>query len=224
MHVRVYLLIASVAVATAPAMSVPIDYTFDATGGSVELVVPILGSWTSGLDGSFAITLDDEDGQIGPPDTALLLDADLFNTDDMVQVAYPDTTFAIEAGDARFLDVTQAAPGVLGAGGEVTVEASLYADVTMVVSGGLNTTVEPQSWADQPADVSMSLLTSGPEDEVLTAELDGAFTWTILMGTQGGGLIPVPLEVTIHVEGTAHVVPDPTFLGPIALGLGGGGA
>ena len=223
MKAKVGAVLTSVILLAGSATAVPVDYTFDVTAGSLDIVVPLFGAWTSDMDGTFAIRIDDGEGHIGASDSVLLLEADLFNTDAMIEGFPPALTFTIEPGSARLLDFAPAGSAHVAPGGDAVIQTDVYAEVTMMVTGAIETIVTTQAWAGGPSEVSLTLTESATTSDTVTAGLNGDFLWTILLPTTGDSWLTVTLDLIIDVEGTAHVVPALPLTGLATLGLAGAG-
>ncbi len=63
---------------------------------------------------------------------------------------------------------------------------------------------------------------SQTSDDVIQVSLEGTLWWYFKVPESDPDYDP-GLNAYIHIEGTAHAVPDPTLGGLVALGVGGAG-
>jgi hypothetical protein len=206
----------------APVMGGPVTYTFNSTSGSVVLNVEGQGSTSSGMAGTFAITIFQSNGHIGASDTFILEDAALKNTGTMKLGLAGLATATLNANSARFLDFAPAGPShITGDMVPNPVTTDVYLEVTAFVTGLTTTTFVEKLWAETLLPFTMAISTSGKESDVVTAALSGTFGYAIGVSDIS---LTITLDLIVNIEGTAHAVPDPALGGLTALGLGGAGA
>ncbi len=206
---------------TVPSLGTPVVYTFSATGGSVLMNVVGNSSSSSPATGTFAVIIEaGSDDHIGQSDTFLLEDAALTNTRKLdFNLAGLTRGSNVPAGGIRFLDFAPSGPGHIGAGGAATIETDVFAEVTIMWTGLFSSTFTTSAWAGSLLPCNLSFSTSVGSSDVLTASLTGAYRvyWP------AGGADVITFDFILNVQGTAHVVPDPSLSGLIGLGLGGTG-
>jgi MYXO-CTERM domain-containing protein len=201
-------------------MAAPVTYTFDVVTGGIIFQEQTLGSTTSGVAGTFAVTIYQSDCHISESDTVVIEDAALTNVGDLKLSVAGIATAGILDASSRFLDFASDV-GHIGPGGIGVVNADIYVEVTAVVSGAFNTTFSTKTWAGQPLPFVLSFNTSAMRSDVLTGGLSLSFPYEIGVAELG---LTLTLDLIVDVIGTAHVVPDPAFGGLTALGLGAAGA
>jgi len=217
---RLACLLGVLCLVAAPAMAAPVTYVFDVTGGVIDLETT-LGNASSGIAGTFAMSIDQVDCHIGASDT-LQLEGGLMTNTDAMQIGIPGlATVHLNLGSAEFLDFAQPEAAHIGPGGVATAASDIYVAVTAIVTGIFNTTFSTETWADTLLPFTVTVSTSAERSDVLTANLVINFPYEIGIPdiTQ-----TVTLDLIVDVVGTAHVVPDPAFGGLTALGLGAAGA
>jgi len=204
----------------ASASADPVVYTFDVTAGEMTWAIQGMGITTSGMTGTFSVTIYQSDGHIGESDTFVLGGAWLANTDAM-QLGTPGTLAAnVGPGSARLLDFMPDGPDHIGPGGAATVDTDIAFEATVLVTGLYDTTYATSTSAGMLLPVDLTFSTSAAGSDVVTASLR--------LGDDYGFIIGIPelsmtitLDLMIDVVGTAHVVPDPAIGGMSALGLAG---
>jgi hypothetical protein len=201
-------------------MGAAVTYTFNTTAGGVVLNLQGQGSTSGGMAGTFAVTINQSNGHIGPGDTFLLENAGLVNTSTLKLGLAGLATATLNANSARFLDFTPTAPGII-TGGPVIQSTDVYLEVTAFVTGLLTTTLQTKIWANTLLPFTLAISTSGAESDIVTATLGGVFGYQIGVTDLS---LTLTLDLILNIEGTAHVVPDPALGGLTALGLGGAGA
>jgi hypothetical protein len=206
--------------AAAPVLGGPVAYTFDVVAGGVDLNSSI-GSTSSGMDGTFAVTIYQSDCHIGESDTFILENAYLYNTDTLQLVLAGVATASLHMNSARFMDFAPAEPGHIGPGGQSVVPTDVYVEVTAIVTGAFNTTFDTATWAGTLLPFDVGITTSVERSDVVTASLALFFPYEIGIPDISQ---TITLDLIVDVVGTAHVVPDPALGGLTALGLGGAGA
>jgi hypothetical protein len=202
-------------------MGSAVTYTFDATSGSVTLNLGGQGSTTSGMSGTFAVTVYQSDCHVGTSDTYLLESSGLINTGTMKLGLASIATATLEINSARFLDFTPVGPVHIPEGGSSVTPTDVYLEATVFVTGALNTSLVTKVWAKTNLPFVMSFNTSAMRSDVLAGHLGGTFGYEIGVSDIS---LTLTLDLIVNVEGTAHVVPDPALGGLTALGLGGAGA
>jgi MYXO-CTERM domain-containing protein len=202
-------------------MAAPVTYTFQVQSGGIVFSEALLGSTTSGIAGSFAVTIYQSDGHIGESDTFVLSDAALSNVGDLRLNVKGLATASILDTSARFLDFNSEVGHIAGNGVPSVVNSDIYVEVTAVVTGSFNTTFSTKTWAGIPLPFEMSFTTSQAESSIMTGTLALAFPYSIGVPDLS---MTLTLDLVVDVIATAHVVPDPAFGGLTALGLGAAGA
>lgn len=211
----------------APAMGDAVLYTFDLLEGSSTLDLSIRGvaSTNTGLTGTFAVTIYSSDGHIGESDTFNIAgpmgSAFLTNTDTVQLGLVGIATATVEAGSAQILQFLPEGPGHIGPGGNTSVNTDAYFEATVIVTGAFETTFTTATSAGSLLPMPMNFTTSVSGSQVITAVIDISIPNEIEIPDLG---LTITLDLIVHVEATAHVVPDPAFGGFTALGLGGAGA
>jgi MYXO-CTERM domain-containing protein len=129
-------------------------------------------------------------------------------------------TAHIAAGSLSILDFAPAGPATVGPGGLTTVNTDVYADAVVVLTNYSTEIVwQGGNWAGALLPFDVGFTTSVSASDVVTGTLAGTALWrTDVSGTT------FTFEVILDVEGTAHVVPDPSLGGLIMMALGGAGA
>ena len=199
-----------------PAMAGPVTYTFDADG--TIGIESSIGSTSTSMGGTFAVTIYQNDCHVGESDTVVIRDASLANTADLHLIMEDVATAALQPGSARFLDFSQGSEGHIGPGGNAPILTDVYVEVTAILTGVFQTTFSTKTWAGTQLGFGLSFSTSSMRSDVLTAALHGQFGYVI--GVPEFGLT-VTLDMIVDVVGTAHVVPDPAFGGLTALSISG---
>lgn len=200
-----------------PLSASPVLYTFNSTSGSVMLNVQSQGSTSSGLAGTFAMTID-QNGHVAASDTFLLGAAGLSNTGDMKLTLAGLVTAEIGPGAARFLSFGQTVPGHVPS---ATIGTDVFLSATIFITGFLNTTYTAATWAGTTLPFTVNVSTSQGLSDVIHASIAGTFGYAV--GVTDVSLT-LTLDLVVNIEGTAHAVPDPALGGLTALGLGGAGA
>jgi hypothetical protein len=201
------------------AVADPVLYTFDVTGGSVQVLADGLTSTTSSMAGTFAATIYQSDGHISESDTFVLEDAHLSNADHLAFGIAGLTTAHIPAGSLRFLEFAPDNASHIGPGGVATADTDVFMELTIpYVEGVLFEVLTTSMWADELLPFNVMLTTSVVESDVLSVTLAGTFPWI-----QGNTDPNYDTDFAITVEGTAHVVPDPALAGLTSLGVGAAG-
>jgi hypothetical protein len=197
---------------------------FDVTGGSITMRVipPTIGNpptVSTGMVGTFSLTVDSLDGHIGESDSVSIDGVDLTNTGTMQTVLISVATANILAGSVHFTDFTTLAPGHIGPGGVANPTGGAYLEATILVVGALATTFSTATWTP-PEAATVLITTSAMASENVTAALQFHFAYPIGVSEMGATLT---LDFVVDVVGTAHV-PEPALGSLVALGLGGAGA
>ncbi len=219
---RILIAVAVLFLAAGPVLAGAVTYTFDVTSGLVSIVNWGQYSDTSGMVGTFALTVCQSDCHIGESDTFILEDCSLYNS------YYVGASLALWGmtaypGSIRLLDFEPECPSHIGPGGQGASDADAYLDLTMYLMTKCSclSVITTSGWMEMDAPLGLDISTSVTRSDVATAAL--AFTFTREYSFPD---VPWPftLDLVFSVEGTAHVVPDPVLSGLTALGLGGAGA
>ncbi len=211
----------------APTFADAVTYTLDVTSGSFLLDMTPDGIITpdpasSGIDGTFSVTIYQSDGHIGESDTFMLQDAGLYNTD-LISVSIQGIATAnLHPGSAQFLDFAPDGPDHIGPGGVAAVDTDVFVDVVVTVEGTIGSSgFWTSGWAGRLLPFDMSFTTSQSKSDVLVVTVGGTFGYEIGVTAISQTMT---LDLIVSAVGTAHVVPDPSLIGLIGLGLVGGGA
>lgn len=218
--------------AVTPVLALPADYVFELDPLASHIGLDLGGIFDSSpLAGTFSVTIYQSDGHIGESDTFVVspgvMDASIVNTEDLDIVPSPGLIeLHVLAGDYQMLDFQQGPDtGHIGPGGVIAPGLQVWFDLTFnyILFGvpGSDTSVgwAPDGDLNDPNNLQIF-------DGTITTSVSASDTVTMQLSTQvfvDVGL-PVPLIMDIVLEGTAHVVPDPAFVGLVALGMGGAGA
>jgi len=214
-------------VVAAPTFADAVTYTFDVTSGSMLLDMSPDGVMSpdpasSGIGGTFAVTIYQSNGHIGESDTFMLQDAGLYNTDLISVSIMSIATAHVYPGSAQFLDFAPDGPDHIGPGGVAAVETDVFVDIAVTVEGTIGSSgFWTSGWAGRLLPFDMSFTTSQSESDVLVVTVGGTFSYEIGVTAVSQTLT---LDLIVNAVGTAHVVPDPALGGLSALGLIGGGA
>jgi len=204
----------------APVLGGPVLYTFDVTAGSVIVDIDDVGSTTSAIEGTFALTLYQSDGHIGESDTFVLQDADLFNTSHMALPLSGIATSHLMPGSLRMLDFLPDGPAHIGSGGQSAVNTPLDVSALFIVTGAFEDTYYCHAPTASQL-FALGLSTSTSQSDVVTASLAGSASWIVPIPDIG---MTITYDLIIDLEGTAHVAPDPALGGLVALGVAGASA
>jgi hypothetical protein len=208
-------------VVTVPVFAVPIDYTFNATSGSIVLNVAGQGSTRSAIGGTFAISIDPgSDAYINAGDSFVLEDSTLVNTQSLSIDLAGLARCRIRPSSVRLLDFAPVSPGTIGTGGVGTVVSDAYYAATVFITGFATTTFKTTTWAGTLSPYTVSFTMSQSSSETMTSTLNGTFYY--IVGIPDIALT-LTLDLIVSVEGTAHVVPDPALSGLVAMGVAGAG-
>ena len=219
-----------VCILAAPALGEPVTYTFDLTSGSLMVILNDLGgsvvsSSTSGMAGTFAVTIHQSDGHIGESDTFLLEGSSLLNTDAMVLGdGMGLATAHLAPGSVRLLDFAPDGPDHIGSGGTALVDADAYVEITLEITGGYNDSLSRASWAGELLPFELGFTTSVAKSDVVAASLTGTYSYLLLIPDVS---LAFTVDLVVDLVGTAHVVPEPATSGLAVLtvvGLSGGAA
>jgi len=223
---RVGSVVVALCVAVTPALADPVTYTFDVTSGTLSIDISPNGiaspdPLTKPMAGTFAVTIYQSNGHVGPSDTFILEDAGLTNTEQFYISLMGLARATVDPGSAQFLDFAPTGPSHIGPDGTAVVDTDAYVELTVPITGLLNTTLTTAIWAGQPRPFDMTFTTSGEPSNVLTVGLAGTFSYQVGVTaiTQ-----TITLDLIIDVVGTAHIVPDPALGGLSALGIAGAAA
>jgi hypothetical protein len=203
------------------AMAEPVLYTFSATGGSITLNIAGDASSSQPVAGTFALRIYQEGGHVGAEDTFVMEDCALTNTGSLnFNLAGLATGSAFPAGGIRFLDFAPDGFGIIRPGGQSRVSTDVYLEATTFLSGLTVTTFSTAAWAGTLRTFNLTFGTSPVATDVLTTRLAGTYGWMLPLSEFG---LTVTVDFILSVEGTAHVVPDPSLSGVVVLGLAGAG-
>lgn len=218
-------LLGALCLGAVPALATPTTYVFEVTSGAFLIDVLPNNFVTPDpvdvpLGGTFTVTIDDDDGQLGAGDTFTLGSANIYNSEESVLNFVPHSgtaTFAV--GGARILDFQASQPGQIFAGGVGTIDPLVFVTANLTVAGvtgfpsWMNGYWEYASWtgvAVETFNLAFDVLNGIPVGVTLDGEL--AYTW-MYAGWNFGDF-----SQSVQIQGS--VVPDPGCLGLIALGLG----
>ena len=207
--------------AAAPVLASPVTYTFDLTSGMLDIGIEGIGSTTSGLDGTFAVTIYQSNCHIGESDTFIVEDAFLYNTESVLLAIGGLVTAHVDVLSARFVDFMPDGCDHIGPGGVASVDTDVAVEVTAVVTGGYSVTFQTATSSGMLLPFTISFTTSGLRSDIVTAGIGFTYGWEIGIPDI---TLTITLDLVIDAVGTAHVVPDPALGGLTALGLGGAGA
>jgi hypothetical protein len=202
-------------------MASPVDYTFDVTGGSLTLEIQGLGSTSTGMTGTFSMTLYQSDAHIGESDSFVLGAAGLTNTQWASLSLGGIATANVLPGSAQFLEFIQPEASHIGAGGVAGVMTDAFLQASVLVTGSLKTTFLTATQAGILLPLDVTITTSANASDIATATIGINFPYEIGVSDVS---LTLTLDLIVNVTGTAHVVPDPALGGLTALGLGGAGA
>jgi hypothetical protein len=205
-----------------PAQAAFVSYTFDVTAGTLVWDWVGVQSTSGGMTGTFAVTVDDQDGHLGESDTFVLEDADLTNSTHLaISISglatahlYPGTIPGTNG--VHFLDFLPVAPAHIASGGTATVDSDVYLTMFADVSGMFNTPFYTHTWADTNLPIHMSFSTSVSQSDTLVATM--AFVRSWVLGVPDIQ-VTMTLDFIVNVEGTAHMVPEPALAGTVAVGI-----
>ncbi len=221
--------------AVVPAFGHVVEYTFNLdpnySRSYIEVTIQGEGSTDMDLAGSFCATINQSDGHIGSSDTFALgcatgSGANITNTTGgEIDVLGGFLTASVGAGDLRLVafDANYPTGGIhIGEGGEFSHSsgAHIEASVTVVVYGLINTTITT-AIASEVVAISGTISTSVYESDTILLNINALAADLPIEVTELATTFYLDLEV--HLEGTAHMTPDPVLGGLIALGLGGAG-
>lgn len=205
-------------VVAVPAFAAPVLYTFNSTAGTVQLNVEGQGKTSSGLAGTYTLSIDAGNGHVGDGDAFLLGAAGLANTSTMKLGLAGIVTANIKPGGANFLSFAPAAPGVVPTS---VVATDVYLSATIFLTGLTTTTFKASQWAGTLLPFTVNVSTSAAQSDIIYSSITGTFAYAV--GVTDVALT-LTLDLVVNIEGTAHAVPDPALGGLTALGLGGAGA
>ncbi len=210
--------------AALPAVGDPVDYTFDVIRQNSDIVLTVqdFGSTIMSTNGTFTATIYQSDGHIGSTDTFLLTGLGIANTETGT-VSSTALTASLGLGDLRLTDFVEDAnyPAHIGEGGTFTVYAGVAAEVTVLLTGLVTSTVTGTTSGGVPVEIDGTITTSAEHSDTITMTLD--FVVSSIPALIPAFSFTAYLDLDVHLEATAHQVPDPTLGGLIALGLGGAG-
>ncbi len=216
--------------AVAPALGDACVYTFDVDGGNSDIEVTIQGEGATvmALDGTFDATIYASNGHIGSSDTFVLSSAGVVNTEaGKIGGILGLLTANVGAGDLQLIDFDGTYPegGIhIGEGGAFSATSGAKVDAyAKVVVTGIFTTTLSTTVTSEVVEISGTISTSVSASDTISITLnmlvgDVPITFTVL-----GGTTTLFLDLDVHLEGTAHMSPDPALGGLITLGLGGAG-
>jgi len=208
----------------APALGEGVDYTFEVVSGTMTVDMNPDGQATPDAvtvwaAGTFGMTIyQQSEAHVGASDTFVLGAADIYNAQE-VEMSYGGiSTSHIGVGSARVRDFAPARPGHIGPGGAAAIETDVYADIVLIYTGVMNTTMDTGAWSEEMLTFPLTITTSVQGSDTLTVNLGATYVYWIGFSAITQTLT---LDLRIDIVGTAHVVPDPALGGLTALGIGG---
>jgi len=203
-----------------PAFGGATVYTFDITGGGIDLALAGTETSTAAtMSGTFDVTIYASDGHNGESDTLLIGAAGMTNSNTLKLGLGGIATAYVYMDSVRFVDFMPEGPDHIGPGGVTQVDTDVVLEVTAFVTGVTSTTLLTTVSAGEYLPFSLTLDTSLAASDTMNAVLGFAYQWIIPIE----GALTITLDLLVNLEATAHVVPDPAFGGLTALGLGAAG-
>jgi len=214
-----------VCLAALPVLAGPVTYTFEVTSGAFSIdILPDNFVTPDPVDvplaGTFAITVYDDDGQLGSGDTFTLGGANIYNAEERVFafVGYSGTaTFPV--GGAKIVEFDTDTPGEIFDGPIGTIDPDVHVVADLIVAG----ITEPwRSWMNgywyyetwSRLDVETFTITFEVEQGIpVGVTLDGEFTYTYTLGGLDLG------EFSQGVQLQGMIVPEPGSAGLVALAV-----
>jgi hypothetical protein len=205
----------------APVTAGPVQYDFDVVAGDIVIAIEGAGSTNGLLGGAFGITIYQSDCHIGESDTFIMAAANLANTTPVALGIGGIATANVDILSARFVDFMPDGPDHIGPGGVSAVDTDVAVEVTAIVTGAFETQFQTATSAGQLLPFGIIFTTSVERSDIVIAAINFTYGWVIGIPDIS---LTITLDLIVHAEGTAHVVPDPALGGLTALGLGGAGA
>jgi len=216
--------------AAVPAFGHAVLYTFhldpNYSLSYIDVYIHGEGSAQMSLGGTFEATIYQSDGHIGPSDTFVLgPGCSIGNTEPgEIEILGGWLTATVAVGDLQLLafDPNYPPGGIhIEEGGTFShtsgAHVSAYAKVVVT---GLFTTTVTTTVTSELVHVEGTISTSVYESDTILLNLNMVVN-SIPIHLPTTTSILMDLEV--HLEGTAHMTPDPALGGLVALGLGGAG-
>ncbi len=210
--------------AVAPAFGDGVDYTFEVIAGTMTADISPDGTYspdplTVWAAGTFGMTIyQQNEAHVGASDTFVLGTADIYNTQEIQMTSMGLATAHIGPGSARFKDFAPTGPAHIGPGGAAAIETDAYANLVIIYTGLLNTTLDTRAWSEELLTFPLTISTSVQGSDILTVNLGATYVYVISTEATTQTLT---LDLRIDIVGTAHVAPDPALGGLTTLGIGG---
>ncbi len=209
-----------------PVLAGPVNYTFEVSSGSFSIdVLPDNFVTPDPVDvplgGTFAITIYDDDGQLGPGDTFTLGAANIYNAEQKVLsfVAYAGTA-TFPAGGTKIVGFDTDTPGQISEGPIGTIDPDVHVVSDLVVAGitdpwycWMNGYWYYETWSRLEVE-TFTIAFQVDQGIPVGVTLDGEFTYTYRMG----GLDVGQIGQSVQLQG--FVIPEPGSVGLIALAVG----
>ena len=211
-------------VVAAPAFGEGVNYTFEVVSGTMTADMSPDGTFspdpvTVWAAGTFGMTIyQQSEAHVGASDTFVLGAADIYNTQEIQMTSMGLATAQISVGSARFRDFAPTGPAHIAPGGAAAIETDVYANLVIIYTGLLNTTLDTRAWSEELLTFPLTISTSVQGSDILTVNLGATFAYVISTEATTQTLT---LDLRIDIVGTAHVAPDPALGGLTALGIGG---
>jgi len=210
-------------------MAYPVTYTFEITHGSLGIDILPDGLLTPDpvevpVGGTFTMTINTSDNQIGEGDSFVLQNANIRNTEQVVLNITPflgGGTATFPVGSAGVLGFNPVAPGQMPAGGAATIDTDVYVQGQVIVAGNpmANGTYSASQWLNETFTIDVTFNPIPVQvGQPFNVTLGGTFSYTVYIPDINGG---PELGQTLEVE--ARMIPEPALGGIIAMGVGGAG-
>jgi len=202
----------------------PITYTYAITNGefSIDLrpdnwVIP--DPVFAQAAGTFVVTYDSDDEQIGEGDTFQLGEALIYNTETATFSFVHQAGLArVDPGNVRILEFALDAPGTIGANHAASIDTNVYIDASVYAElppfGSGTTTVETWAVDIEQFDVAFGIQNGVPLTVTLAGTFDLYIPAFIALGGEG---------LTQGAMVQALLIPEPAFSGLVAFCLAGAG-
>jgi hypothetical protein len=185
------------------------------------------GSTDMDLGGALCATIYASDGHIGSSDTFTLgpCCAIANTTAGKIEGILGLLTANVGVGDLQLIGFCPNEPPIaihIGEGGEFSDSSGAHVSAyAKVVVTGIFTTTATTTITSEVVHISGTITTSGEESDTILLNLNvfASSIWVFIPAISQS----VHLVLDAHIEATAHMTPDPTLGGLIALGLGGAG-
>ncbi len=200
----------------------PITYTFNVTSGSVGFEFSPPGLVTpnpvlSEAAGTFTIKIDQGLDGVNAGDGVQLVSAAVVNTEGMQWSLDSLATATLDAGNLLISDFDHRDMIPIGSGGASNADTAVFVEIDVLTTGGpISTPFSTVVWSE-PGQMSLALSVPAGVSETLTLAMQGTFRLFADVNQS------VTWDLIIDIEGTAHVVPDPSLAGLVTLGLAGAG-